>query len=272
MSEVTPSHQSENERLRGLYIETIKKSVGDFLYKFDYKYTDRPVTPFTYVDLRTGRKHHLTEYDELRENGLTGSNVAHTIIGMKRLNHLQLAVETVIKEQIPGDLIETGILRGGACVFMRAILEAYGVRDRIVWAADSFKGFPVRSEDSPGSIDFDPYNKWSASREEVEGIFANYGFADNQLQILEGWFSETLPAAPIEKLAILRLDGDMYDSTLDALKALYHKLSPGGFVIVDDYFAFDECREAVRRFRQAEGIKTAIERVDPVCVYWRKEA
>ena len=260
---------TEITRLRTLYIEMVKHSVGDFIYDFDGKFTQHKQTPVSYVDLRTGRKHQLTEYAELKENGLIGSNVVHTLIGMKRLNQLQQAVETVLREGIPGDLIETGVLRGGACIFMRAILEAYGVRDRIVWAADSFKGFPARTPGA-GQLDAEACNKWAATRAEVEENFRRYHLFDEQVQILEGWFADTLPVAPIEALAVLRLDGDIYPSTLDALNALYPKLSTGGYLIVDDYYAFEECRDAVREYRSAHGIRTPLERVDPVCVYWRK--
>lgn len=260
---------AEAARLRSLYLEIVKKSVGDFLYDFDRKFTQNKQTGFSWVDLRTGRKHQITDYDELKENGLIGSNVVHTLIGLKRLNQLQEAVETVLREKIPGDLIETGVLRGGACIFMRAILEAYGIRDRKVWVADSFKGFPSRSP-KPGQIDAESFNRWSATRAEVEENFRRYGLLDDQVEFLEGWFSDTLPAAPIAQLAVLRLDGDIYPSTIQALEALYPRLAPGGYLIVDDYYAFDECREAVREYRAAQGITTPIERVDPVCVYWRK--
>lgn len=265
-----PMNQDEVTRLRSLYIETIKRSVGDFIYDFDGKYTQHKQTPFAWVDLRTGRKHQLTEYQDLKVNGLSASNVAHTIIGMHRLNQLQEAVETVLRENIPGDLIETGVLRGGACIFMRAILKAYGISDRTVWVADSFKGFPPRQK-QPGQLDAENYNQWAAPRDEVEENFKRYQLFDEQVKIIEGWFSETLPLAPIDQLAVLRLDGDIYDSTLPVLEALYPKLSPGGYLIVDDYFAFDECRLAVREYRQRYGINTPVIRVDPVCIYWRKE-
>lgn len=259
------------QTLRSLYIDLVKRSVGDFLYNFDQIFTQDKQTPFAWTDWRTGRKHVISDFDELKENGLIGSQTAHTLIGMHRLNQLQTAVETVIQENIAGDLIETGVLRGGACIFMRAILKAYAISDRTVWVADSFEGFPWR-ELKAGQVDVSSFNKWAAPRSQVEENFKRYQLWDSQVQILEGWFSDTLPSAPIEKLAILRLDGDIYESTAQALEYLYPKLSPGGYVIVDDYFAFDECRQAVREYRQAHQIETKLIRVDPVCVYWRKEA
>jgi hypothetical protein len=75
--------------------------------------------------------------------------------------------------------------------------------------------------------------------------------------------------APIEKLAILRMDGDMYESTMDALNSLYHKVAPGGFVIVDDYI-LPACRKAVDDFRRDHAIEAPMEDVDGAAVFWEK--
>lgn len=272
-SPVPASENPESIRLRQLYLEMVKRSVGDFLYDFDGKYTRDRQTSVNYTDLRTGRKHQISDYDELKENGLIGSNFAHTLIGRKRLDQLQEAVETVIREGIPGDLIETGVLRGGACIFMRAILEAYQERARRVWVADSFVGFPEDTFEelkSYGMSDPVALNRWAAPLEEVQENFRRYGLLDEQVQFLKGWFQDTLPTAPIAQLAILRLDADLYSATRQTLETLYPKLAPGGYLIVDDYYAFDDCRRAVREYRAEQGIQESLLRVDPACVYWRK--
>lgn len=261
--------KAELARVRELYIEMVKLSVGDFIYDFDSA-RGHLQPPYTFVDTRTGRKQTFSEYADLKYQGLIGAGYSHTLIGMLRLNQLQQAVETVLREDIPGDLIETGVLRGGACIFMRAILKAYGVSDRKVWVADSFQGFPP-FEPGPGRLDYTGYNMSAVPRPVVEENFKRYHLLDQQVEFLAGWFSDTLPSAPIEKLAILRLDGDIYPSTMDALRNLYPKLSPGGYVIVDDYYAFEECRQAVRDYRAAQGIKTPIQRVDGPCIFWRKQ-
>jgi hypothetical protein len=106
------------------------------------------------------------------------------------------------------------------------------------------------------------------SLDEVQANFARYGLLDEQVRFLPGWFRDTLATAPIERLAVLRLDGDMYESTIVALRALYPRLSRGGFVIVDDY-ALDRCRQAVNDFRAEEGIEDRIVPIDGTGVYWR---
>ena len=256
---------------RDLYLDLLKRSVGDFIYDTDKNQAENlKRNQLTYVDLRTGQKHYIRSYEEMKENGLTSSNTAFTIIGMKRLNHLQEAVETILKEDIPGDFIETGVLRGGACIFMRGVLKAYTCTDRRVWVADSFAGFPEEGLLAWGIEDPAAFNTLAASLETVKENFSRYQLLDDQVRFLSGWFKDTLPSAPIEQLALIRLDGDMYSSTMESISALYPKLSSGGYLIVDDYYAFKECRQAIRDYRKEHGIIEPIERVDPVCVYWRK--
>jgi len=108
--------------------------------------------------------------------------------------------------------------------------------------------------------------------EQVQANFTRYGLLDEQVKFLPGWFEDTLPTAPVEQLAVLRLDGDMYDSTMVALNSLYSRLSVGGFVIVDDYHAIRGCKEAVDDFRAAHGITDELKQVDWTCRYWRKSA
>jgi len=95
---------------------------------------------------------------------------------------------------------------------------------------------------------------------------------DGQVRFLQGWFSETLPHAPIEKLAVLRLDGDMYESTMDVLRNLYDKVSEGGFIIVDDFGAVQGCQTAILEFRANRKITDPIHPIDGYGVFWRKSA
>jgi O-methyltransferase len=195
------------------------------------------------------------------------------MIGMKRLDNLQQLVETVLAAQVPGDFIETGVWRGGASIFMRAILKAYGVTDRTVWVADSFKGLPppkAKRYPADSSSNLHTYQELAISRRQVEANFAAYDLLDERVKFLEGWFSETLPTAPITQLALIRLDGDMYESTMDALTALYPKLSAGGYVIVDDYGAIEACRKAISDFRVARNITAPLTAIDWTGQYWQK--
>ena len=197
---------------------------------------------------------------------------AHTMIGLKRLRNLRRLVSRVLEDRIPGDFIETGVWRGGACIYMRALLIAYGVTDRRVWVADSFAGLPPPNPErypADAGSNLHKIRLIAVSLEEVKKNFGKYNLLDEQVVFLNGWFKDTLPHAPIEKLAILRLDGDMYESTIQALDSLYPKLSPGGFVIIDDY-GLIPCRKAVDDFRARNGIADIVEDIDGMASFWRK--
>jgi len=163
---------------------------------------------------------------------------AHTMIGMKRPENIQACMAEVLNEQVSGDFIETGVWRGGATIFMRGVLKAYGIQDRRVWVADSFEGLPNPNPRRYPCDEGDIHHRFKqlgVSLEEVRSNFQRYGLLDDQVHFLKGWFRDTLSRAPISQLAVLRLDGDMYESTHDAFVHLYPKLSIGGFVIIDDY-------------------------------------
>jgi hypothetical protein len=195
---------------------------------------------------------------------------AETLIGIERLNNLQRCVESVLADGVPGDLIETGVWRGGATIFMRAVLAAYEVTDRTVWVADSFQGLPpLMHEADITDGPWPAFGLYAVSEEAVRANFARYGLLDDQVRFLVGWFKDTLPGAPIQQLAVARLDGDLYESTWDAITALYPKLSPGGFLIVDDY-SYAPCAKAIHDYRTQHGIAEAIEPIDAEAVFWRK--
>ena len=207
-----------------------------------------------------------------REVGRDWPPYAETMVGLRRLENVQACVSEVIRSRVRGDLIETGVWRGGTSIFMRATLAAFGDADRRVWVADSFRGLPP-----PGSRRFSADEGLdlsspllSVSLEQVKANFGKYGLLDAQVEFLVGWFKDTLPSAPIDHLAVIRLDGDLYESTMDALSALYPKLSLGGYVIIDDYYCFDACRQAVTDYRQAHGVTDAIEGIDWTGAYWRR--
>ena len=159
---------------------------------------------------------------------------AETMVGLKRLRNIRECVEQVLEDQIPGDLIETGVWRGGSCIYMRAILAAHEIGDRTVWVADSFEGLPPPTLPQDEGLNFNESPELAVGVDEVRANFERYGLLDDQVRFLIGWFADTLPG-PVRQLAVLRLDGDLYESTWDAMTALEPLVSPGGFVIVDDY-------------------------------------
>jgi hypothetical protein len=217
-------------------------------------------------------------------------SMAHTMIGNWRLQNIADLIADILERGVPGDLLEAGVARGGASIFMRAVLRAYGVTDRTVWLADSFRGFPPRgrsSEKSYASPEFKTMFQWLMQNpqeqerllaeagpgyayDDVKDTFRRYDLLDDRVQFLPGFFDETLGKAPIEKLALLRLDADIYDSTMQALQNLYHKVSPGGYVIIDDYYAYAECRQAVHDFLGGANVTILPVKNGEIAVYWMK--
>jgi len=210
----------------------------------------------------------------LRELGRDWPSKAHSMIGSRRMSNLRQITEFVVANNIPGDFVETGVWRGGACIMARAIFKAYGVTDRRVWVADSFCGLPAPNPKyvADANDQHHSYPELAISLDEVKSNFAKYGLLDDQVVFLKGWFSETLPQAPIRQLAVLRLDGDMYESTMDGLLNLYDKVSPGGFVIVDDFGAVRACQQAVLEFRGKRLIEDPVQNIDGIGVFWQKSA
>lgn len=199
---------------------------------------------------------------------------AHTMIGRARLDNLHALGKDVLGNGTEGDFLEAGVWRGGASIFMRGFLKAYGSRERRVWVADSFEGLPPPDAKYPADAGsrLHAVEPLRITLNEVRENFERYGLLDDQVQFLPGWFKDTLAEAPIDKLALLRLDGDMYGSTIEALDALYEKITPGGFVIIDDYGAVEACQKAVEHFRAGHRITSPLIAVDWTGVYWQKEA
>lgn len=268
-----------NGDARALYLDLMKRTLTNWIYgDMEKKVIDFPPTLDQKVMAKAASlgaqlvvPHPFDP--RKREAGRDWPPSAHTMIGLKRLDNLQFCVQQVIADEVPGDLIETGVWRGGASIFMRAILKAFAVQDRCVWVADSFAGLPapdVEKYPQDAGSPLHLYDVLAVSLESVKANFEKYGLLDEQVRFLRGWFRDTLPAAPIEKLAVARLDGDMYESTMDALQSLYPKLSAGGFVIIDDYGSVKACAQAVDDYREAHNIDDEIVPIDGWAVYWRR--
>jgi O-methyltransferase len=248
-----------NNRAVDLYLDLMKKC----LTRLVFKESGPPIHP------------DVQSFDpRIRIEGRDWPADAETMIGMYRLDNIQRCVVDILSSGVPGDLIEAGVWRGGATIFMKAILDAYGDLEKRVWVADSFEGMPLANPDKyphDRGMEYQAnFAELAVSVEVVQANFGRYGLLDERVRFLKGWFKDTLPNAPIDQLALMRLDGDLYESTWDALAALYPKLSPGGYVIVDDYNLFDACRAAVDDYRRDHRIHDPIESIDWSGVYWRR--
>lgn len=208
-------------------------------------------------------------YDQME--GLIHPPKAHTMIGLKRLDNVHLLLDRIKGSKIEGDLMETGVWRGGCCIFMAWYLKLHGIKKK-VFVVDSFEGLPMpNTEKYPQDFGDQHFqNKFlSVSLEEVMGNFEIYDVMSDNIVFLKGWFENTLKDNDeIQKIALLRFDGDMYGSTMDVLNNVYNKVTEGGFVIIDDY-CLPNCVKAVTDFRNQNRIENQINVVDQCGVYWQ---
>jgi len=250
------------EELRSRYLDLLEKSLLNTIYG------ESKLEMRMRAILQRVRHPYLT-----RRGALAWPARAHTMIGPKRLRNLRELVECTIREDIPGDYIETGVWRGGACILIRGILAAYGINNRRVFCADTFRGLP---RPNPKQYPEDKrdrlfsFAELAVSEPTVRRNFAAYDLLDDRVVFLKGLFGETLPTLSSGRFSLIRLDGDMYESTLDALTHLYDRLSDGGFVIIDDYGGLKGCRKAVHDFLAKRSLKVEIHAVDETGVWMRK--
>jgi O-methyltransferase len=251
------------QTLTQLYVEQLKQSVLNALNR---TVPDKVINPQSLDDqMQPAWFEHFWFGDAL------------TMSSRKRLDNIQFCIEACLAQGVPGDIAECGAWRGGAGILMRGLLAAHAITDRTVWVADSFQGLPAPPVNS---VDEGMYNApevvasnhFRVDLAMVQNAFARYGLLDQQVQFLPGWFHETLPTAPIEQLAVLRLDGDYYASTRVTLEQLYPKVAAGGFVIIDDWGLDHICgeKEAVLEYRRTYGITDEILPIDYHSAYWRK--
>lgn len=235
--------------LQSEYLTLVKRMIRGILDQTDVPEGDRPHNPKI-----------MKEY-------------AYTHCSGEAINTLRSLMEDVERNHVPGDFVETGVWRGGLTIFMKAFLRAYGDQKRRVWVADSFEGWPPATND-PDSLECNNQKlPWIVVPEEVvKNNFKRCGLLDDKVVFLKGWFKDTLAVAPIEKIAILRVDGDLYESTRDSLEALYPKLVTGGWVIIDDYDYFPGCNRAVEEYRKANNITGPVFRQGKTCsgICWKK--
>lgn len=220
-------------------------------------------------------------YEDNEEGIIQGSvhpENALTMIGLRRMVNLKNLLIETIRNNIEGDILEAGCWRGGAMMYARAILNAYDNNNKKVYCCDSFEGIP-RMDDAKYYLDRIAYQYEFLNKNPVEKVIKNFnrlGLNEGTI-IVKGYFHNTFPKINVNRLSLLRLDGDTYNSTYISLFYMYPKLSVGGYIIIDDYIDWLGCREATNTYRQENNITEQIYFVDYEYgeilrgVYWKKE-
>ncbi len=188
----------------------------------------------------------------------------------------------VLQTDIPGSFVECGVWRGGSAAVMASAIRHCG-QARDLHLFDSFEGLPEPTErDGTMAKEYSggrasgtlrSVDQCKAGLEEVQAFLLDRLRLDpSKIHFHVGWFQDTLPriAPQLGPIALLRLDGDWYESTLLCLEHLYPKVSPGGMIVMDDYWAWEGCRKATDKYREINQIKTPISRIDVDAGYWIK--
>lgn len=204
-----------------------------------------------------------------------------TMLTPELLDNIEYCIRNVVENNVQGDFIECGVWKGGACIYAYYVLKELNEK-RKVYVADSFQGLPQPNVElypqDEGDIHYS-YPELAVSVEKVKENFRIFGEIDNSVVFVEGFFRDSLPNCDIEKISVLRLDGDMYESTWESLIYLYHKLEIGGYCIIDDYSGVRGCTVAVDEFREKYGIddemklcqpKPCESGFHPASVFWKK--
>ena len=249
-----PTSTQSKQSLRDGYIDLLKRSITNFHNLGG----DTPFEQFRCVN----------HYDVPQGRWKIGPFARPTtLLSKSQLDLIEFAIVRVERDKVPGDIIEAGIWRGGAVILMRALLDAYQIKNRKVFAADSFAGIPLNTRAKGDPVD-KWSDRWAASLDDVKGNIRRFGMLDDRIEFVVGFFEDTLASLANERFAVVRLDSDSYDSVETSLDHLYPRLSKGGVLIIDDWHLVG-CRQAVEDFRAKHGIFDPIEVVDGNS-YWVK--
>jgi O-methyltransferase len=211
-----------------------------------------------------------SDYMESGDSASNRAEDAESMVGLMQFNTMQTLIQKVIRSGVPGDLLEAGVWRGGISIFMKGVLDAHGDQTRKVWVVDSFRGLPDLDRVEDQGASWWSRGDMAVPEDVVRANFVRYGLLDDRVRFLKGYFCDSLPNAPISQLALLRIDADLYTSTMDALTHLYPKLSNGGYCVVDDYQNLSDCQRAVDQYRATNFIDAPVIPIDSRAVYWQR--
>lgn len=251
---------------RDLYLDTLRDFLTGELYG-DTMVPRRSIRRIlSLFGIKLGK---MPKHDQL-SSGRAWPQTALTMVGKKRLNNIRKLLSECDSDGVLGDFVECGVWRGGASIYAAAVI-ATSFRKRDVWLCDSFQGLPNPTH----KLDrMDPVHLWKDSDvlavplSEVQDNFKKLNLLGPNIHFVKGWFKDTLSELPCKRIAVLRADGDMYESTMQIL-GLWRKVSPGGYVIIDDYYDVQGCRKAVDSFFHLYPDLRPI-RIDDASIYFQK--
>ena len=198
-----------------------------------------------------------------------------TMVGEQRLDNIYDLLKRAIQDGVPGDFVECGVWRGGASMYAKAVIDSYEPRSRRVHLVDSFEGLPKSTTSGFDSDHWSRIEYLRVSKEDIAASFQKLNLLDSDVAFHKGFFRYSAPQlrtqlmAEEKRIVLLRMDGDMYESTIDILYNLYDLVSVGGCVIVDDWI-IPECRRAIDDFRVRHKVFDEVVAIDEYSAYWCK--
>jgi O-methyltransferase len=212
------------------------------------------------------------DYDEVSKEIITSVR-SRTMTSREKLNALIFAVRYVVRHDIPGDIVECGVWRGGSMMTIAKTLQSVDAADRRLHLYDTYEGMTEPTEhdrrhDGRMAADMlavtgrDGHVWAAASLEDVQQGMRETGYPEGLITYYKGPVEQTIPENAPEQISILRLDTDWYESTRHELEHLFPRLVPGGVLLLDDYGWWEGCRKAVEEFLADTKIPMLLMRMD----------
>jgi len=209
------------------------------------------------------------EFEEIRKKC-----APYTITSVQKMYALYIATKYIVEHNIPGDLVECGIFKGGSSMLMALTLRKLNTTQRKIYLYDTYTGMPKPSKDDTNYRNEDMEGLWKRKQkkdhnellygplDEVRANMYSTGYPQENIKFVKGMVEETLPKIIPDKIAILRLDTDWYESTYHELLHLFPRLSVHGVLLLDDYGCLKGAKKATNQYFKENGIKVLLNRVD----------
>jgi len=201
---------------------------------------------------------------------LMASAGASSLVTPLNLHLLQELVQRLGRLGIEGDIVECGVYRGGSAAVLGSAMIGLGdERPRKLWLFDSFAGMPPAGEQD-GAFSHTLEGTYVGSEQETRRLLALAGVPPGRFQIVTGFYAETFPTIEAPPTALLHVDCDFYEPVKLTLEKFYPRLSPGGFVVLNDYGIYKGARTATDEFFQAHGLDIEPVAIDPTAAFFQK--
>ncbi|SMQ69080.1 Macrocin-O-methyltransferase (TylF) [Altererythrobacter xiamenensis] len=283
MNEVVAYKPSIAGRVARTVLPGLRRILPTGVYGFVYELAYGSYKKLLYVGhgVKVAARRPFVSGNRKLRDKLTFRLLPHTMGGRKALENAFDVIEKVENAKVDGAIVECGVAEGGTAAMMAMASRALGEKEREKWFFDSYEGLPEpTAEDySDGRVGefIRPLPKGSClgTIEQVEELlFDDLGLDRARTHLVKGWFQDTVPPhkAIIGDIAVLRLDGDWYESTKIPLDNFYDKMPAGGYVIIDDYATCFGSRKATDEFREERKIGTPLLEDGRGGVYFEKPA